>query len=475
MAGLFTSLNQSVQSLTAQSLALNIAGKNLANLNNASYARQRVVFGDRGTVETPQGPQSMGLEAMGVQQIRDALLDQQVTREIALTSSYTTQQQILQNAQANLGQTINNVAATDTTGSSAGTGGLGAALDDFFNSFQSLAASPTDVGERQTLLQKAAILTDTINQTDTNLAQVQSDSTAQIQSDVSSVNQMLQSIADLNKQIGSVEIGKPNSAVDLRDQRQAVLEQLAAKLPVTTTAGANGMIKVQMTDASNNPVVLVDDATVTGPVTFTGTGLTAGASATAVQFSSGSIYGALTVRDGAVQDMRDSLDAISQQLVTSVNAAYNPSNTAGGDFFDPAGTTAATITLNSGLTATNLAAGTGAAGDNSIALAIAAVGNQSFSTSGSPPDAVDGTIGQFYGGSVSALGQALATTNTLVDNQTSVQNLVQTQRNSVSGVSLDEEMADLVRYQTAYQASARVFSIVDGLLDTVVNHLGSST
>jgi len=473
MSGLFSSLNQSVQALTAQSLALNIAGKNLANLNNASYARQRVIFGDRGTVSTPQGPASMGLEALGVQQIRDSLLDQQVTREIALTSSYTSQQQILQNAQANLGQTINNTAATNSTGSSAGTGGLGAALDDFFNSFQSLAASPTDVGERQTLLQKAGILTDTINQTDANLAQVQTDATAQIQADVGNVNQMLATIANLNKEIGSVEIGKPNSAVDLRDQRQATLELLAAKLPVTTSPGANGMLQVTMKDASNNDVVLVDDANVTGPVTFTGTGLTAGASATAVQFSSGSIFGALTARDGAVQDMRNSLDAISQQLVTSVNAAYNPSNAAGGNFFDPAGTTAATITLQAGLTATSLTAGVGAAGDNSIALAVAAVGNQTFSTSGPTPDAISGTIGQYYGGAVSALGQALASTNTLVDNQTSVQSLVQTQRNSVSGVSLDEEMADLVRYQTAYQASARVFTIVDGLLDTVVNHLGS--
>jgi flagellar hook-associated protein 1 FlgK len=475
MSGLFSSLNASVQALSATSLALNTAGKNLANMNNASYARQRVIFGDRGTVQTPEGPQSMGLEALGVQQLRDPLLDQQVTREIALTSSYTAQQQFLQNGQANLGQSINNTSATDTTGSSAGTGGLGAALDDFFNSFQSLASSPTDVGERQTLLQKAAVLTGTINQTDTNLAQVQSDATTQIQADVTTVNQLLQQVAVLNKQIGAVEIGKPNSAVDLRDQRQAVLEQIAAKLPVSSEDGTNGMIKLTMKDASNNDVVLVDDATVTGPVTFTGTGLTAGASATAVQFSSGSIYGALTARDGALQDMRDSLDNLSQQLVTAVNAAYNPSSTSGADFFDPSGTTAGTIQLEAGLTPSTLVAGAGAAGDNSLALAVAAVANQTFSTSGSPADVIDGTIGQYYGGAVSSLGQSLSTMNTLVDNQTSVQNLVTGQRNSVSGVSLDEEMADLVRYQTAYQASARVFSTIDGLLDTVVNHLGTTT
>jgi flagellar hook-associated protein 1 FlgK len=158
-----------------------------------------------------------------------------------------------------------------------------------------------------------------------------------------------------------------------------------------------------------------------------------------------------------------------------VNAAYNPSGTSGGDFFDPAGTTAGTIALASGLTPNNLTAGTGSAGDNSIALAVSAVGNQAFSTTGSPPDAIDGTIDQYYSSAVSNFGQALATTNTLVDNQTNVQTLVTSQRDNVSGVSMDEEMANLVRYQSAYQASARVFSIVDNLLSTVINNLGTNS
>jgi len=470
MSGLFTTLNATVQALNAQSVGLNITGKNLANVNNAAYSRETVLLGNGPSVQTPQGPQSTGLQVLGIDQVRDALLDQQVTREIALTSSYTTQQGILQNAQAGLGQNISNTTAASGTGSNAGTGGLAAAVDDFFNAFQGLAASPTDAGEKQTLVQKAGILADTFQQTDSRLAQVQSDATAQIQSDVASVNQMLQTVADLNKQISSVEIGKPNSALDLRDQRQSVLEQLAQKLPVSTQPGANGAVDVVMKDASNNNVVLVSGANVTGPVTFTGTGLTAGSPATAVQFSSGSIYGALTARDGAVQDLRNSLDAMAQQIVTSVNAAYAPT---GANFFDPAGTTASTIALDGGLSASTLQAGTGAAGDNSVALAVAAISDHAFSTSGAPADAIDGTISQYFSGAVSQFGQALASANTLVDNQTSVANLVKSQRDQVSGVSMDEEMANLVRYQTAYQASARVFSIVNDLLGTVINNLGA--
>jgi flagellar hook-associated protein 1 FlgK len=470
MSGLFSALNSSVQALNAQSRAIETAGKNLANVNNPGYSRQRVIFGDRGTVQTPDGAVSLGLEALGIQQLRDALLDKQVMREIALTASYTNEQQGYQRAQASLGETIS---ATASASGASNTTGLGAALSDFFNSFQSLASSPTDSGERQTLLQKAAILTDDFNLTDSRLAQVQSDLDSQIGDDVDTANNLLQQVADLNARIARAEVGHPGSAVDLRDQRQARLEDLAAKLPVETRTGTDGMVQLVMKDASNADVLLVDGAAVTGPVTFTGTSLTAGAPATAVAFSSGSIYGALAARDGAVQTLRNNLDALAAQLVAAVNKAYNPSATPGANFFDPAGTTAGTIAVASGVTASNLVTGTGAAGDNSIALAVAAVANSTFSTSASPtPDLIDGTLSQFYSASVSNLGQALATANTNVDNQTSVENLVRSQRDGVSGVSLDEEMADLVRYQRAFQASSRVFNVIDDLLNSVVNSLG---
>ena len=104
MSGLFASLSASVQALTAQSRALEISGKNLANVNNASYARQRIQFGDLGTVQTAQGPESMGLQALSVQQLRDALLDKQVMSESSLSSYYTTLQSAYQRAQASLGQ-----------------------------------------------------------------------------------------------------------------------------------------------------------------------------------------------------------------------------------------------------------------------------------------------------------------------------------------------------------------------------------
>jgi flagellar hook-associated protein 1 FlgK len=466
VSGLYTSLNSAVKALSAQSRAIEVAGKNLANVNNTSYARQRVVFGDRGTVVTPEGAESLGLEALSVQQIRDTLLDRQVMREISLKASCEQEQQAYERAQAGLG--VDLTSATDSSNGTSG-GGIGSALSDFFNTFQSLASNPTDTAQRQTLIQKATTLTDSFNLTDSRLAQTQSDLDDQVSTDVASANQLLQQIANLNGMIGQAEITKAGSAVDLRDQRQAVLEKLAEILPIEVRDSNGSQVQVVLKDTSGSDVVLVDQATTQGTVAFNGTGITAGASAAGIALTGGSIAGALTARDGAVQTLRDNLDQLARQLVTSVNAAYGAT---GADFFDPAGLTAGAIRLAGTLTVGTLQAGIGAAGDNSVAAAVAGLANQEFSVAGG--DAFDGTFSQFFANTVSDLGQALSSANTNVQDQTSIEQVVRSQRDGVSGVSLDEETADLMRYQRAYQASARVFTVVNDLLDLVVNRLGVS-
>lgn len=467
MAGLYASLNSTVMSLNAHSRALETTGKNLANANNPAYARQRVIYGDRGTVVTPDGAESLGMEALGIEQLRNTLTDRQVMRESALSASFTAEQNGYQRAQAALGQSIDRATSTNASGES----GIAAALDDFFSAFQSFAVRPTDAGERQSLLQKTAILTDRIVLTDNRLEQVQTDISSQVTDDVGTVNRLLDTIAELNGQIGRFEINAPGSAVDLRDQRQAKLEELASKLPVEVRDLVGGQIQLCAKDDSGNDVLLVDGTQVPGDVAFDGTQLTGGSPTAILAPASGALKGALTARDGAVQTLRNDIDLLARQLVTAVNSAYNPTGSTG-DFFVASGTTAGSIAITSGLNAITLKASDGgAAGDNTIALAVAQLGTQSFSTSGG--DAIDGTLGGFFSQAVSKLGQALAGANARVDDQANIEKLVRTQRDSFSGVSLDEEMADLMKYQRAFQASSRVFQTIDELLDVVVNRLGN--
>lgn len=470
MSGLFGSLNSAVNALSAQSRAVEIAGKNLANVNNPNYARQRVLIGSLGTIITAQGPESMGITALAVQQMRDGLLDKQVMRELSLTASYNAQQQAYQRAEAGLGQ---NIDGTQNSGGASSTSdnGVSAAIDDFFNSFQSFAADPTDPGQRQTLIQKTSILIDRLQLADQRLAQVSTDLDSQIDTDVVSTNRLMQTIADLNGQIARLEINNPGSAVDLRDQRQADLEELSQKMPVEVRVTSTGKVQLYSKDATNSDVLLVDGTTVQGSIAFNGTQITGGASNTPLALSSGSMQGTLSARDGGVKTIRDNLNQLALQLVTSVNLAYNPTN-ATGNFFNPAGTTAATIALASGVTTATLKASDGgAAGDNTVALAIAQLATKKFAISGGA--AIDGTFGGFFSTAVSNLGQSVAGATARASDQTSIENLVRSQRDGVSGVSLDEETANLLKFQRAFQASSRVFNTIDDLLDNVVNHLGA--
>ncbi|HEU5081266.1 MAG TPA: flagellar hook-associated protein FlgK [Opitutaceae bacterium] len=468
MSGLFGALGNSVKALNAQSRSLETAGKNLANVNNESYARQRVVLGDRGTVMTSLGAQSLGLEAKSIQQLRDELLDRQVVRESSLQSTYEAEQAAYTKAQAGLGQSVDSSGAANTSAYSGSGSGIAEALDNLFSSFSSLAARPTDPGQKETLVQNAGILVDRLQTTDTRLDQLQTDLTNQTQSDIDDANKLLQNIADLNTEIGRFEIANPGSAVDLRDQRQAQVELLAKKISIETQPNSSNpsQIDVFVRDGSGNPITLVTQTTVTG-LTLSGSTVSGGSPSTAVVLKGGSILGNLTARDTGVKDLRDNLDALAKQLVVSVNAAYNPTSISGEDFFDSANQTAGTISLRTGLAASNIRSSNGAAGDNAIAQAVADLANKNFSTASG--DAIDGTFSQSFSTTVSRIGQSLASANLQVTDQTNIATLVKSQRDGVSGVSMDEELADMMKFQRAFQASSRVVQVMSELLQDVVN------
>ena len=263
--------------------------------------------------------------------------------------------------------------------------------------------------------------------------------------------------------------------MDLRDSRQAKLEELATKIPFETryTPGGNGQIEVYARDASNNEISLVQLSSVT-TLSLNGSTINAGANATdpALSLTGGSIKGAIETRDGAIQDLRDSLDELANQLVTSVNATYNPLSTAGRNFFTATGTDASSMKLETGLTATTLVASdSGVAGDSDIASNVGNLVSKVFSTAGG--DHIDGTFGQYYTNAVTGLGQSLSTVNSQLSDQQKIEDLVTQQRDAVSGVSLDEETADLMKYQRAFEACSRVISAIDEMLDTIVNRMGA--
>jgi len=456
MSGLIGSLIKQAQALNAQGMGLNIAGKNLANVNNEGYSRQRVNISTNSTG---------GTSVTSISASRNKLIDTQIMREIMKMGSNASQQGIANTLQSLLGEQVNTSA--DSTYKNPG---FASALDNFFNSFSALAANPSEVAQKQKVLSAAQNLIDQLHGLSSNLSAVRTDVASQITAQTADAQGLLRDIAELNNQISKIEVSKPGSALDLRDQRQAKVESLAKLMNITVQESPLGLGQIQISaPTTTGSTVLVDGNTVSGTLTYTGTGFTGGSPAATLSLTSGSLYGYQSILSGAVTNLQTNLDNIAEQMVTSVNAAY------GADFFrtDSGNAalykTAGDIQLNPSLTVSNLQTGTTAdAGDNSIAKAIANIANTTFTST----DAIQGTFADYYNSQVTSVGENISSLDNQQANSTLVYSMLVSQRQSESGVSTDEEMTNIMIFQRAYQGNARVINAMDTLLDTVVNNLG---
>ena len=466
--GLYDVLRMGLSSLRAQSRAIETVGRNMANVNNPTYSRQRVIFGD----VSPTGSASVGVDIIEVQQVRDVLLDRQFVREKSGAAALEAETAAYERGEAAMGETISNVSDPSLAATTGGNS-LTNAMAGFFGAARQLSVDPTNSTQKQMFVQTAKTMTERFQFSNDRLAEVQADLTDQVSNDADKANVLLTTIKELNQMIATQESETGTKALTLRDQRQARVEDLAQVMnfKTTTLPDAPNQLQITATSASGVDTVILSGGTTLETLTFDGDALRVASSETALTLTGGSIKGHLTARDGALQTLRDSLDLLASQMVTSVNAVYNPSGT-GQNFFNPAGTDAGSMQLASGLTGLNVRAcvAGGAAGDGSVAQAISELDIQSFSsTSG---DAIDGTMGESYSSAISLFSYSLSQSRMRHENQTGVLNAVRGQRESVSGVSLDEEAAELMKFQRAYQASARVISVVDQMLDIVVNSLG---
>ncbi len=472
MSGLYSTLYSNTNALRAHSAALDIVGRNMANVNNTAYARQRVVYGDKGSVNTPLGAQSLGVEPVAIQQMRDRLLDGQINEETSNTKFLESQLAYLEQAQTALSQgTFAKTTTVDTISSNTDLpSGIAASIDAFFSAWQGFATQPADPVNKQQLIATTDDLINKIRLADRRLADISLDTpvaantlTGQMDEDAKQVNSILANLADLNRQIGRVEIINPGSAVDLRDQRQGKLEELAKYMDFTTVQQDAGQIGIQV-NTTGAPVLLLDRAVVTGSLARNADQYewttTAPAGTSQLALAGGSLAGYQQV-GATVDSYRDRLDGFVQALVTQVNDAYddNGANT-NGDFFTGTGTTAATIARTA--TATDVRAGDGTyTGSNDRALAVAAIANNTAF--------LDGTPAQTFTRIVTTVAQDVSTTESRKEDQQALSDLLAAQRESYGGVSLDEETADMLRYQRAYQASAKIMAVIDELLTDIIN------
>ena len=473
MLGLFGTLRLGTRALAAQRQGVEVAGHNLANVNNAAYARQRVSIQSTASSDGLTDPVGSGAEVVAIRQIRDQILDRQVITEGGVSGSLEAQQNALKTVQSLLGQSIDrgNTGAGGTSAADGVGGGqqLAAGLTDFFNNFASLAAQPTSLPEREITLRRAATLAAQFPALDNRLSALSTQLDQSLNTDLKWANALLDDIARLNGQISRTEAVSGGSANDLRDQRQAKMESLSGVIGFDSIEASDGSVGIVVGGVS----LVTSDIRAKTLETFANTDgqrmIRASGTTDALVVTSGRVHGTIDARDGGLKDLRSSINKLAKNLIDEVNAVHTAGfaldGTTGRDFF--LGSSAADIRVNQDLldnpNSLQVSGSAIARGDNRVAQALSQLGNR-------PIAALDGqTLGNAYNRIVGRLGEDLSSVNQQLADQKVVADLLKGQRDSVSGVSIDEEMADLTRFQRGYQASAKLINTIDELMDTTLS------
>ncbi|MBN1404416.1 MAG: flagellar hook-associated protein FlgK [Opitutales bacterium] len=476
MAGLMGDLINSSQALANHSSSLSTIGRNLSNVNNANYARQSV------EKESYAGPGGAYYTLSQTTSARDAILDRQVTNEVSDTGAAKAEYDLYYQLNNVMSESLNgSLGASLETAEAAGTGITGG-LSSFFNSWSALAASPNSYGAQSNVYTSAEELATRLNDASKSIDQVEETLNASLDDDVSEANALLEKIATLNSNIVRMEARQVGSANTLKDERQAAMEDLSSLIDFSSTSESDGSISIS---TNGDPAQTLVSGGVAGSIgiavdaaTGQRTGLTTTFNGTTSAFAPES--GSLSVLNpsntsAVLTEMREQLDALASQLISSVNAVYQLSGQ--GDFFS--GTGAADIAVavaDAASIKANYDDGDAvitedeAEGSNAVADAISKLSTQSFDGA---TDAFDGTFSTYAASIATDVAAEYSSATSALETQEEMELLVRENRDNITGVSTEEEMTSLLRTQSAYQASARVMSIVNTLLDLVTTRLGA--
>ena len=455
-------LNVARTALITQQKALDITANNIANVNTEGYSRQRLNMEQNEPVRYEGGTLGTGVRAnRTIQRIYDRFLAGQIAGAASQQGRWDAQLETLEKAE---------LMFDDASGY-----GLNGAMTEFWNSWQDVANNPSGYTERATLLANTENLTMVFNKLSRDLSQVQGDSDLSIKGAVDSINGLTSEIASLNLKIAEVEAGNEHSANAFRDQRDLKLNALSSLVDVNSFEDADGYLTI----ITANGHTLVDRTRSWDLTTETNANgfqdifweSSSGAQQNITgDLSTGKLKGWIEARDVIIPEYLTRLDDMAVAMANAVNTQHNSGLDRNGDpgldFFSPF-TGASDITVN-GLIVndTNLIAAAadteGVPGGNSNAIAVAEIQHRLLMSGGSA------TIDDFFNGLVSDVGWFVSQAKVNMDHQSTVSLQLATYREEVSGVSMDEEMVNMVQFQSAYNAAAKLVSTVDEMLEELI-------
>lgn len=459
MSDVYGIMSLAGQALLTQQQAITVTSHNIANVNTPGYSRQKLIMDTNTPLDSSIGPIGTGVSAEAVERIYDRFLGAQINNESQALGRWDAQKNAVQQVE---------MIFNEANGS-----GLNEAMSKFWNAWQSLTTNPDGAAERQVLITASRVLATTFNQLDEDLSQTQRDLDLVVQGTVAEVNRLAGELVDLNTKIISSE-GGSLSANDYRDQREKLIKELSEMIDINTFEDATGTVSVLV--ANGRPLVTAGQYWLLSTET-NAAGLQEvvwvddGGNTTNINadISDGKLKGLIEVRDGIVVDYKTRLDALAGQIMADVNlqhqAGFDLNGIAGEVFFIGTGT-AADLEVNPNIAADlNFIAAAGDAttvpGDGSNALEIANL-QYGLNMGGTQP------YSEYYSAIARDVGTEVLSSEAYYTHQSDMMTQLENQRESVSGVSLDEEMINLIKFQNAYAAAAKLITTADELMQTVL-------
>jgi flagellar hook-associated protein 1 FlgK len=451
MFGLNASLSLASQALQAQDGALGVTNNNIANVNTAGYSRQVVSLSAEAL---SQGGTSVdqGVSFGGFTSVRDELLQIGINQKTSASSSLDTQSSALKQVASAFSGTAS---------------GLGSAITNFFSGLSGLSTTPNDGAARQAALSAASQLVNAFHQASSSLASVSSTADQQIAPTVAQINQLSKQIADLNGQLATIQAAGQDGG-SIADQRDQLTTQLSKLTGLSTTQTESGPT---LSTGNGSPLVVGNNA-YSLQVSRASDGLehvfdAQGQDITAT-LSGGSLGGALTTRDSTVAGLTGKLNSFASDFASAINTAqasgYDQTGASGQPLFSISSNnagSAAGITLSTSSLSAIAVSSDRSAGSSGNLSNLLAVQTTALPSGATPTDTYANLVFQI-GSASSGAQNNLAATNLAMQQLTN-------QKASASGVSIDEESINLIRYQQAYTAAAKVISTIDQLYSVVMN------
>ena len=465
MTDIFGVLNMGTKALTVQQKGIYITGNNISNVNTPGYSRQRLnVSSDVSTV-TGIGLMGSGVKANEIQRIYQRYLGTQINNETQSMGQWEAYKDSLERVEMVFNES--------------GGYGLNQTMSEFWNAWQDLANNPSGSVERTVLAAKSEMLAASFTKNSEDLQQIQRDIDAYLEGAVDEIKRLSESLADLNQKIIQVETDG-HTANNYRDQRDLVLKELSELIDIDSFETDSGAITVSVGSGQvlvEGPQIyeLSTQPDANGHNDIVWTDKSGNSTVITGDISGGKIKGWLDARDVDISNSLTKLDDLAQNLMNEVNAfhaiGYGLDGSTGNDFFTGS-PTANGIRVNPLISndINLIAAAEGfdtipgdKPGDSGNAINIANLQEKKTMNLNTT------SFGAYYDSMVSDAGLGVQLATSYYDHQDQMVLQMENYRESISGVSIDEETVNLIKYQNAYQAAAKLINTADEMMQILLN------